>query len=72
MADAGPLDRIPGFFGADEAITSYREGASAWVATLIFTDVTRQHAVEKRNRVLATIQRRFNLETIVDRGPHHF
>ena len=69
MVDAGPLDRVPGFFGADEAITSYRDGAPEWVATLIATDDTRQRAVEKRNRVLAAIQRRFNLEKIVDRGP---
>ena len=69
MADAGPLDRVPGFFGADEAITSYREGTPAWVATLIVTGDTRQGAAEKRNRVLASIQRRFDLEKIVDRGP---
>jgi pyrrolysine biosynthesis protein PylC len=69
MADAGPLDRVPGFFGADEAITSYREGTPAWVATLIVTGDTRQRAVEKRNGVLASVQRRFNLEKIVDRGP---
>ncbi|WP_319409160.1 3-methylornithine--L-lysine ligase PylC [uncultured Desulfosarcina sp.] len=69
MAGAGPLDRVPGFFGADEAITSYRDGASAWVATLIVTGETRQRAAEKRNRLLASIQRRFNLEKIVDRGP---
>ncbi len=69
MADAGPLDRVTGFFGADEAITSYREGTPAWVATLIVTGDTRQRAVEKRNGVLASVQRRFNLEKIVDRGP---
>ena len=71
MADAGPLERVPGFFGADEAITSYREGAPEWVATLIVTAATRQRAVEKRNRVLLAIQRRFNLEKIVDRGPEY-
>jgi pyrrolysine biosynthesis protein PylC len=69
MAGAGPLDRVPGFFGADEAITSYRERASAWVATLIVTGETRQHAAEKRNNVLASIQRRFNLDKVIDRGP---
>ena len=40
-----------------------------WVATLIVTGPTRQLAVEKGNRVLDTIRRHFNLETIVDRGP---
>ena len=69
MADAGPLERVPGFFGADEAVTSYREGAPEWVATLIVTGDTRQRAVEKRSRVFAAIQRRFNLEKIVDRSP---
>jgi pyrrolysine biosynthesis protein PylC len=69
MADAGPLDRVAGFFGADEAITSYREGSTVWAATLIVTAATRSRAVEKRNRVLSEIQGRFNLETIVDRGP---
>ncbi|MBR9984319.1 MAG: 3-methylornithine--L-lysine ligase PylC [Desulfosarcina sp.] len=69
MAGAGPLDRVSGFFGADEAITSYREGSPDWVATLIVTGDTRQDAAEKRNRVLASIQRRLDLEKIVDRGP---
>lgn len=71
MAGAGPLGRVPGFFGADEAITSYREGAPVWVATLIVTAATRQLAVEKCNRVLLAIQRRFNLEEIVDRGQEY-
>ena len=71
MAGAGPLERAPGFFGADEAITSCREGAPEWVATLIVTAATRQLAVEKRNRVLSTIQRRFNLEKIVDHGQEY-
>ena len=69
MAEAGPLERVPGFFGADEAITSYRAGAPAWVATLIITAGRRPRAMEKRNRVLSEIQRCFNLDTIVDRGP---
>ncbi len=71
MAGAGPLERVPGFFGADEAITSYREGASVWVATLIVTAASRALAVEKRNRVILAIQRRFNLETVVDRGQEY-
>ncbi|MBC2713140.1 MAG: 3-methylornithine--L-lysine ligase PylC [Desulfosarcina sp.] len=71
MADAGPLDRVSGFFGADEAITSYREGAPEWVATVIVTGDSRERAVEKRNRVLASIRNRFNLEKIVDRFPEN-
>ena len=71
MADAGPLERVTGFFGADEAITSYRKGAPEWVATLIAIGDTRQRAEEKRTRVLAAIQRGFNLERIVDRSPEN-
>ncbi len=71
MADAGPLERVPGFFGADEAITSYREGSPMWVATLIVTAASRELALEKRNRVILAIQRRFNLETVVDRGQEY-
>jgi pyrrolysine biosynthesis protein PylC len=69
MAHAGPLERVPGFFGADEAMTSYREGAADWVATLIVTAGNRGRAVEKRNRVLAAIRNHFNIDMIVDRGP---
>jgi 3-methylornithine--L-lysine ligase len=69
MADAGPLERVSGFFGADVAITSYREGTPVWVATLIVIAATRQLAAEKLDRVLSTIQRCLNLEHIVDRGP---
>lgn len=69
MAHAGPLERVPGFFGADEAITSYREGAPEWVATLIVTGDTRERALAKRNRVLASVRNRFNLEKIVDSSP---
>ena len=71
MAHAGPLERVPGFFGADEAITSYREGAPEWVATLIVTGDTRERALAKRNRVLASVRNRFNLEKIVDSSPEH-
>ena len=71
MAGAGPLDRVPGFFGADEAITSFREDASEWVATLIVTGASRDGAEARRNRVLAAIRRRFDLEKIVDRGPEY-
>jgi len=71
MADAGPLERVPGFFGADEAITNYREGAPDWVATLIVTAATRQRAVGKRTRVLSAIQRRFNLEKAENLGSEY-
>lgn len=71
MADAGPLERLPGFFGADEAITSYRKDAPSWVATLIVTGDTRECAEENRIRVLAAIQRGLKIDRIVDRFPEH-
>ncbi len=36
MAKASPLKIIPGFFHADEAVTSYAPGKKDWVATMIF------------------------------------
>ena len=35
MPQEGPLTVEPGFFGANEAVTSYRPGKKQWVATLI-------------------------------------
>lgn len=35
MGSARPLTLVPGFFGASEALTDYRPGASTWSATLI-------------------------------------
>lgn len=69
MAQAGPLDQVTGFFGADVALTNYREGASEWVATLIVTGRTCAQAKQKCDRVLAAIQRDLNIETIVNRFP---
>jgi len=69
MAQAGPLRRVAGFYGADEAITNYREGAREWAATLIVTGATREDADTRCGRVLRTIQDRCAIETIVDRNP---
>lgn len=69
MADAGPLRRVPEFFGADEALTNYREGARAWVATLVVGGQTRRNAEQRLEKVLGTIRRRFSLDAIVDRYP---
>lgn len=35
MAAARPLTRVPGFFGAHEALTDYEPGRPSWAATLI-------------------------------------
>ena len=37
MGGAGPLRLVPGFFGADEALTDYAPGSAGWAATLIVT-----------------------------------
>ena len=62
LSNTGPLRRVPGFYGADEAITNYAEGRKQWVATLIVTGKDRQTAIEKRNRVIEDIKHDFGLE----------
>ncbi len=57
MAEAGPLQLISDFFGADEAITDYRPGKSTWAATLIISGRTIDVAWRKRNRVLDLIEK---------------
>ena len=37
LGQARPLQRLPGFFGADEALTDRAPGATTWAATLITT-----------------------------------
>ncbi len=37
LAHARPLTRTPGFFGAHDALTDFRPGASHWTATIITT-----------------------------------
>ena len=36
MAGARPLTQRAGFFGASDALTDYADGATDWVATLVF------------------------------------
>jgi pyrrolysine biosynthesis protein PylC len=62
MSHAGPLRRVPGFYGADEAITNHAEGRVNWVATLIVIEKDRTAAMEKRSRVMAAIKHDFGLE----------
>ena len=62
ISTAGPLHLVPGFCGADEAITNYAEGREEWVATLIVIGKDLQAATEKRNRVLTAIKHDFGLE----------
>ena len=52
MGSAGPLRLVPGFFGADEALTDYEPGRAEWAATLI---VTAESAREARARAAAVV-----------------
>ena len=61
ISNAGPLRRVPDFYGADEAITNCTEGRADWVATLIVTGKDRQAAMDKRKQVLETIKHSFGL-----------
>ena len=54
MGSAGPLRLVPGFFGADEALTDYAPGRAEWAATLIVAAPT---AAEARRRAAETCQR---------------
>jgi pyrrolysine biosynthesis protein PylC len=69
MARTDALQRVRGFFGADEAITDYRDGARQWAATLIVRAASREQAEQRFQRVLADIQHRLELNAIVDRSP---
>jgi pyrrolysine biosynthesis protein PylC len=69
MDQAGPLERVTAFWGADEALTNYREGAEEWVATLIVTAETPGDAERRCNRILTAIQDRFAIPAIVDPSP---
>lgn len=52
MSASGPLRLIPGFFGADEALTDYASGRDEWAATLI---VAAESALEARARAAAVV-----------------
>jgi pyrrolysine biosynthesis protein PylC len=69
MAAAGALRLVPGFFGADEALTDYAPGRKEWRATLIAAGSGRSEAEARFDRVLAEIRRRFDLERFVDDAP---
>ncbi|MEW6263476.1 MAG: 3-methylornithine--L-lysine ligase PylC [Thermodesulfobacteriota bacterium] len=66
MSRAGPLTVRSGFFGADEALTDYRPGAGAWVATMIYCAGTAEAVWAKRRGALETLAREFNIETLID------
>ncbi len=69
LSQAMDLKLIPVFFGADEALTNYREGRNHWVATLIFNGNDFTHAWSRRNAAMAAIQKHFHLNLYKDPSP---
>ncbi len=69
MAERGPLEVKPGFFGADEALVSSRSRGSDWVATLVFADRDRRAVRSRRDAAIAAICRHCGLDTVIDAGP---
>ena len=61
MGSAGPLRLVPGFFGADEALTDYAPGRAEWAATLIVTGAGVREARERAAGVVAELARHEDL-----------
>ena len=57
------------FFGADEAITNYAAARDCWAATLIISETDRNAAWDKRNSIVADIQKRFKVDEVLDPVP---
>lgn len=55
MAEDGPLRLVAGFFGADEAFTTYTPETIEWVATLVFKADSKGDVDGKRDRCLQKI-----------------
>jgi len=70
MSGADALYLRHDFFGADEALTNYAAGRAEWVATLIFSEATREAAMEKRHRMMLDLKNRFNLTAYQDLSPN--
>jgi pyrrolysine biosynthesis protein PylC len=64
MSAAGPLRLVPGFLGADEALTDYAPGRDAWSATLIVTAERVSAARARAAAVVAELARREGLRTV--------
>jgi 3-methylornithine--L-lysine ligase len=63
MGSAGPLQLVPGFFGADEALTDYAPGRDGWAATLIVAAESPRQARARAARVVAELARHERLQT---------
>jgi pyrrolysine biosynthesis protein PylC len=69
MSGTDSLHLEQDFFGADEAITNYSKGRENWVATLIVSDTDRPAVWEKRNKVIADMQKYFKIDNLLDPTP---
>ena len=56
MCDAGPLKLIPGFFGADEALTDYSPEKDFWYGTFIHWADTEEELRDKRDRLIRRLE----------------
>jgi 3-methylornithine--L-lysine ligase len=69
MGIAGPLRLVPGFFGADEALTDYAPGRGEWAATLIVTGAGVHEAGERAAGVVAELARYEGLQSAHEDDP---
>ncbi|MGM0652132.1 MAG: 3-methylornithine--L-lysine ligase PylC [Bacillota bacterium] len=69
ISTAGPLFYTEGFFGADEALTTYTPGKKTWIATLINTGSTKKLAEQKREAVINNILREMRINSYEDLQP---
>jgi pyrrolysine biosynthesis protein PylC len=72
MACNGPLHVATDFFGSDEAITNYVDGKIKWVATLIITESDCTTVQVKRDRVIASICKKFRIDYVHDSTVYPF
>ena len=71
MGGHGPLHYRKGFFGADEALTSYEKGKKQkkWVATLLFTADSREAVCRKEKAVVRRIMEACAVPDYIDEVP---
>jgi pyrrolysine biosynthesis protein PylC len=69
MAEGGPLHLEAGFFGADEALTSFSPGTRDWVATLMVKGPDLEGALQRRDQVIGEIRKRCGLISYSDEYP---
>ena len=69
MTEAGPLQLVENFFGADEAITNYCSDKEDWVATLIICADNEGDVWDKRAVILRNIMEEHQIVSYSDSFP---